>query len=453
MQNRREFLVRAAALSGAWTAGFGGLARAMAGPSGARLTPGDGFGPLIEDSAGVFDLPAGFAYRVISRAGDRMDDGFVLPGKPDAMAAFEAPGGLTVVVRNHELERVSGPSPFGSDGEPAAELPAEMIFDGDGPRGPSRGGTTNLVYDTREQRVVRQFLTLVGTERNCAGGPTPRGTWLTCEESVIGTRHGYGQEHGWVFEVPATTEPGLVRPIPLRAMGRFNHEACATDPATGIVYQTEDRHDGLLYRFLPRERDNLAAGGRLEALVVEGREQLDTRNWGGAVVGRGERLPCRWVECEDVEAPLDDLRLRGFEAGAARFARGEGMWRGEDGIYFACTNGGPAMCGQIWRHVPGAGPAEGGTLELFVESPGPGVMQNADNITVAPWGDLIVCEDGAAEQFLLGITPEGEVYRLGRNALSTSELAGACFSPDGSTLFVNVQHDGPTLAITGPWRR
>jgi hypothetical protein len=135
------------------------------------------------------------------------------------------------------------------------------------------------------------------------------------------------------------------------------------------------------------------------------------------------------------------------------------MWYGEGTIYFACTNGGRERKGQVWRYRPGS--AEGrerpgeaaGTLELFVEPNDGTLVENADNLTLAPWGDLVVCEDGTGEDFLVGVTPAGELYKLARCAGSSSELAGACFSPDGSTFFVNVQQDGLTLAVQGPWAR
>ena len=448
---RRDFLMRSAAVS----VGFAGLSTALANRACSRAGPlfiEDGFGPLVPDPDGIFDLPAGFSYKVISRAGDEMDDGLIVPGQPDGMAAFPGSDGLTIVVRNHEMERgFNKPGPFGHEHERLALVNPEFIYDAGGEGGPSRGGTTTIVYDTKSRRLVRQFLSLAGTERNCAGGMTPRGTWLTCEETVVRRTDGFGQDHGWVFEVPATLHPSLTKPVPLRAMGRFYHEACATDPRTGIVYMTEDRPDGLLYRFIPHRPDDLSQGGRLQALKVTGSPRLDTRNWEVRTLSPRSVLPCEWIDIEGVEAPDDDLRYRGHEGGAARFARGEGMWFGHDAVYFACTNGGDARCGQIFRLTPGATASEGDTLELFVESPGPGVIEKADNITFAPWGDMIVCEDGKDDQFLLGITPTGGVYRLGRNAAGASELAGACFSPDGSTLFVNILGDGMTLAIHGPW--
>ena len=169
------------------------------------------------------------------------------------------------------------------------------------------------------------------------------------------------------------------------------------------------------------------------------------------------------MDISNVEAFDDDLRYQGFfEKDAARFARGEGCWYGRDAVFFACTNGGRKRKGQIWRYVPS--PDEGkpeesrnpGRMELFFEAVDNKVVENADNLTIAPWGDIIFCEDQAGrkptqEQYLIGVTPQGEVYKLGRNALNNSELAGVCFSPDGSTLFVNLYMPGITLAITGPW--
>ncbi|MFW6089764.1 MAG: alkaline phosphatase PhoX, partial [Gemmatimonadota bacterium] len=307
--------------------------------------------------------------------------------------------------------------------------------------------------------VISQHLSLAGTLRNCAGGPTPWNSWITCEESVVGPTDTFARAHGWAFEVPASAVPGLTAPRPIEGMGRFYREAVAVDPASGVVYQTEDRDDGLLYRFVPEVPGDLHAGGRQQALVARERAGLDTRNWGSSRVDVGTRTAVDWIDLEDIDSPVDDLRRRGFGRGAARFARGEGMWYGNEAVYFACTNGGSARLGQIWKYTPS--PAEGtpgevdepGTLELFLESDSVSVLENADNLTVASWGDLFVCEDGRGEQFLIGVTPEGETYRFGRNAASGSELAGATFSPDGSTLFLNIQDDGLTLAITGPWER
>jgi len=459
MISRRHFIRSAAAVP----LGFGGLHRLLDGgrPLLASSLP-DRFGPLRADPDGILDLPDGFRYRILSRSGELMADGFRVPSSPDGMAAFPGPRGTTLLVRNHEVSSDADDAerPFGTEGEAArsrVELDRELFYDA-GETRPAPGGTTNLLVDTESLTVVEQRLSLTGTVRNCAGGPTPWGTWITCEETVERAgSSGLLRDHGYNFEVPASMDGLPVRPVPLRAMGRFNHEAVAVDPASGVVFQTEDRGDSLLYRFLPDTPEVLADGGRLQALAVVDLPSLDTRNWREARVRPGDPQRVRWIDLDEVEAPDDDLRQRGFEAGAARFARGEGMWYGAGSIWFACTDGGRQRKGQIWRYRPI--PAEGreapgdpgGTLELFVEPDDGTLVENADNLTMAPWGDLVVCEDGTGEDFLVGVTPEGELYKLARCAGSSSELAGACFSPDGSTFFVNIQADGLTLAIQGPW--
>lgn len=435
----------------------------------------DGFGPLVSDPAGIFDLPAGFNYTVVSRQGNTMTDGFRVPGRSDGMAAFPGPNGRTLLVRNHELNPDDSRSlgPFGASNELLDQIDPAKIFDASRSGTlPALGGTSTILFNTQSQAVEGQRLSLAGTLRNCAGGPTPWGSWLTCEETNQRTTSRFAKDHGWVFEVPAIWGTNILAdPVPLTAMGRFYHEAVAVDPASGAVYLTEDQNDSLLYRFLPTTPGQLANGGTLQALVVRGCASLDTRNWTsdpapggssgvmltGCDVEVGRWFDVEWVTLENVESPNDDLRYQGFAAGAARFARGEGMWWGNDSAYFACTSGGVAQQGQIWRYLPS--PAEGtpaeasepGRLQLFVEPNNSGIIDNADNLTVAPWGDLILCEDGSGSQYLVGVTPQGGIYKFARNAVSSSELAGACFSPDGSTLFVNIQHSGYTLAITGPW--
>ena len=473
--NRRQFL----GYAGATALGFAGLRSYFAyaapafgqtptaGPTTRAATmPGMGYGPLVPDPHKILDLPEGFTYRVISREGERMDDGLRVPGHCDGTASFAGPAGKTLIVRNHELrptDLVSGP--FGPKNNLLNLLKPDRFYDRGGGRNPGLGGTTTLVYDTRTGQVERQFLSLAGTIRNCAGGPTPWGSWITCEEDVSRAGdNGLEHDHGYNFEVPASAAIGLADPVPLKAMGRFYHEAIAVDPKSGIIYQTEDRGDGLIYRFIPDVPGKLIAGGRLQALVVADAPSLDTRNWETPAVRVGQRLAVTWMDVDDIDSPLDDLRHRGFAAGAARFARGEGMWYGNDAIYFACTNGGSAKKGQVWRYIPS--PHEGthraveapGMLELFIEPNDGSLVENADNLTVASWGDLVLAEDGVGEQasekqFLVGVTPDGKLYPLARNAQNSAELAGVNFSPDGSTLFVNLFSPGATLAITGPWRR
>jgi secreted PhoX family phosphatase len=404
---------------------------------------------LVPDPAAYLDLPAGFDYKVISRAGERMSDGLLVPGRPDGMGTFSTPDQACVLIRNHEnspspLEN----SPFGTDNAMVHEIARDKLYDAGGLASPGLGGTTTVIFDEDNQVVKKQFMSLAGTYRNCAGGPTPWNSWLTCEEDVTradGTRS--EQDHGFVFDVPATAT-GLVDPKPIVGMGRFNHEAIAVDPQSGIVYQTEDRSDGLIYRFIPNDPADLHAGGQLQALAIKGLGSFDTRNWDATTLQVGERLPVEWITLDDIEAPEDDLRLRGFAAGAARFARGEGMWYGDQEIYFACTNGGPKRFGQIFRYD-----VQSAELELFAESEDKTVLHMADNLTLTPWGSLLVCEDNGAENRLHLIDLNGDITLFAINRSSSSEFAGAVFSPSGKTLFVNIQENGETLAITGPWEQ
>ena len=313
------------------------------------------------------------------------------------------------------------------------------------------GGTTTLILDARTLKVERQYRSLAGTIRNCAGGITPWNTWLSCEENTARADGRINKDHGYVFEVPADSG-GIVDPVPLTAMGRFNHEAACVDPRTGVVYMTEDRDDSLFYRFLPTTPSKLSDGGLLQALVLSGLR--DTRNSedGGTRLPVGTPVTGEWVTLDNVESPDDDLRQRGAALGAAVFARGEGIWMGEGEMYFTATSGGAAGEGQIFRFVPGVDAAD--RLELFYESPAMAEYSFGDNITIAPFGDLIVCEDqytDTVDNHLRGITPAGEAYAFARLRVQT-EPAGACFSPDGRTLFVNAYSPAMTLAITGPWR-
>jgi secreted PhoX family phosphatase len=456
--SRRSFLALAAT-----SAAFGGLSRAMAqaAPQGGEIA---GYGPLQADPAGIFDLPQGFSYRIVSRAGEPMDDGLLTPGKMDGMGCFAMGPDRVALIRNHELRTEAGVSPFGRDGALASKVAAERIYDRTPGGLPLSGGTTTLVWDLKRQQLVSQHMSLAGTYVNCAGGVTPYRTWLTCEE--VETRPGpeATKDHGWVFEVPADAK-GLVAPVPITAMGRFKHEATATDPRTGVVYLTEDQADSLFYRYLPNDPQKLHAGGRLQALALLDAPGADTRNWQGELWREGDRRRVAWIDMDGVESPDSDLRRRGHAKGAAIFARGEGLFFGDGELFFTCTSGGPTRDGQIMRYRPS--PDEGkaseksrpGELQLFVQSTDAGRLSMPDNIAVAPNGHLFVCEDKyAGYNMLKAITPAGQIYTIGRNAAPpavknapNTELAGVCFSPDGSTCFVNIYYPGTTIAITGPW--
>ncbi len=424
-----------------------------------------GYGLLRTDPAGLLDLPEGFSYQVVSRAGDRMDDGFHAPGNFDGMGCFAAGPGKVALVRNHELTlNDAGWARNAALGTTALQsrLAAMPHFGraADGRVFP--GGTSTVIVDIATGRRESEFLSLAGTSTNCAGGITPWGSWLTCEEAV-NTAPDSTESHGWVFEIPSAHK-GLVTPQPIKDMGRYRHEAAAVDPKTGIVYLTEDRDDSLFYRFLPNQAGELAKGGRLQALAwADANIDTDSRNWYGKDFAPRSARPVRWLDMRGIDSPLDDLRLRGRARGAVQFARGEGIHLaakpdGSREFYFTCTSGGPLQLGQIMRYVPS--PYEGrkeeadqpGQLQLFVESTDPRVFEYGDNLTVTPQGHLVVCEDktGNRMNYLRGIAPSGQVYALGRLSMDT-ELAGACFSPDGQVLFVNAYHPGITLAIRGRW--
>ena len=455
MLNRRTFTASSLA-----AIAFAGLARrswAQTG-EGSYRNEVPGYGDLAADPAGLLDLPPGFSYSVVSSAGEVMDDGYFAPESFDGMGCFPLDGRRVALVRNHELQAgMIGVGPTG--GRPALieRLRGEPHYGRDAEGRPLPGGTSTIVYDLAGGRREQQYLSLAGTVVNCAGGSTPWGSWLSCEENT--SRDGeVAQAHGWVFDVPAR-QRGLVRPVPLRGLGRYRHEAAAVDPDTGIVYLTEDRTDSLFYRFVPERPGELQGPGRLQALAIADLAGADTRNWEAATIAPRSRHAVRWIDMDEPESPQDDLRTRGHAAGAAIFARGEGIHRGEGDYYFCCTSGGVARLGQIFRYMPS--PHEGhpgedlepGHLDLFVESTDPRVLDYADNVTVAPWGHLVVCEDRAdgGPCHLKGVTPDGRLYTLARLNWDT-ELAGACFSPDGATMFLNVYRPGRTLAIRGPWR-
>ena len=397
------------------------------------------FGSLKSDRQGIIDLPEGFQYRVLSRVGETMSDGLPVPNNHDGMATFAGENGTTILVRNHELNPARTKNNF------PADLPQ---YDRNSP-----GGTTTLVID-RERNLQQHYLSLAGTNRNCSGGATPWGSWISCEEDIATPYPPpayslqqvlpyWGKalvKHGYNFEIPATGK--LTNPVPLKAMGRFRHEAIAIDPKTGYIYQTEDQNNSCFYRFLPHQKGNLSAGGILEAMVIKNMPKVDTGK--GFRVGQPQAV--EWVRLEDVDPKHDTLRYEAQAKGAAIFRRGEGICYDNGELYWTCTNGGAAEVGQIFRYNIAKA-----TVELFLESPGAEVLDYPDNLIMSPFGDLIVCEDGRGEQFLVGITPEGKYYHFARNALNNSEFAGVCFAPDGKTMFVNIYRPGLTLAIWGNW--
>ena len=434
--SRRRFLVSAAVGAAALTSPFTALqARAARGGHGHQ--DASAYGPLfpVRDQATglpLLSLPKGFEYVSYGWTGDMMNDGLRTPSSHDGMAAFRS-GDLVRLVRNHERgERVG------------AFVAGPFTYD---PR--SGGGTTNLAFDPDGGRWLHSHASLAGTVRNCAGGPTPWGSWLTCEETFLTD----SRPHGYVFEVPSD---GRSNAVPLPGLGRFSHEALAIDPATGIVYLTEDRGDSRLYRFIPASPGHLAAGGQLQAMVLDG--ATDTQ-----LAVAGDMWAASWVPILQPDPATDTVRAEAAAKGAARIVRGEGCWYGSGLIHVISTSGGAAGEGQVFVYDPAAQ-----TFACLFVSPSAAVLDNPDNITVSPRGGIVLCEDGDNPvQSLHGLTPDGEIFRFAENHVvltgerngiagnfSGSEWAGATFEPkNGNWLFVNIQTPGITFAITGPWRK
>jgi uncharacterized protein len=425
-----------------------GLERLVRAPRGAG-----GYGPIALDPGGLpFLIPTGFRLTQISRAGDpmRRPGAGPVPNALDGMGAFALPNGNVRLVRNHEIRDTAvnsvpiGRRPWDSKGG---------------------GGCTSLEVRidpvTAAPTLVDEFVSISGTIVNCAGGVTPWGSWLTCEETTEGTSGGRDRNHGYIFEVPASATDE-VEPVPLRAMGRRSHEAAAVDRNFGHVYMTEDAGTNSgFYRFLPNQLGNLAAGGRVQMLALEGRSQYNSTGGGTPI---GVLLPAVWVDVPDPDPAVltasNTNFQQGFARGGVRFARLEGCWWANDNtVYFDATSGGGAGAGQIWQYRPET--ADTGYLVLVFESPNASVLDAPDNICISPRGGIVICEDGGGTQFIRGLTPQGQIFDLVRAAdpIDATEFAGSCFSPDGRVLFFNTQGStsrtgterGGTFALTGPW--
>jgi uncharacterized protein len=465
--SRRTFLAgTAAAAAGATLAGpFQGYVAHASRPG--PPPPSGGYGPLApvadaRDGVVRLDLPAGFSYRSFHLRGTVLGDGSVLPARHDGMAAFAGPNGNSIIVRNHEI---NGPgAPLGVAGP---------IYD---PL--TQGGTVTFEVDG-QGNVVRDFVSLRGTQMNCMGGRTPWGSWISCEETVNGDDVGPDftgapntglLRHGYIFEVPVDEVSDAV---PIRAAGRFAHEAAAISRNWRYVYLTEDNFGFAsgFYRYKPPRSPKsvwrLEDGGRLEMLKVK---HVDNADLSGAIPV-GSEFRVEWVGIDDPDptfAPgtTNDQAIvavgdQGRAKGAAIFSRLEGAYTAADGtVYFTSTQGGADTGtvtgfgkgrGQVWAYDD-----RGDRLRLVYESPGEAVLDLPDNIVVSPRGTLVLCEDGVNDNFLRGLTTRGEIFDFARNADATQrgqEFAGATFSADGRTLFVNIQSgSGYSIAIWGPWQ-
>lgn len=444
MLTRREMLTSSAvAGAGLFVAGYvDGLRFAL--PAVAKP---DGYGPLRPDPAGRLDLPTGFKYDVVTQAGRPLAGQLsgTVPGRPDGTASFPGPKGGVYLVNNHEQGA--------SDTFPAV-ADASLTYDP-----VSGGGTTTILVDKHNQ-VVSEYVSLAGTISNCAGGATPWGTWLTCEETEQLANATFTKHHGYVFEVSPTDPAANVDPTPLTGLGRFAHEAVVVDPTRGHLYLTEDASspNGLLYRFTPHTLPNtlhsLRDGGLLEAMWSPGNPDLSVFSQLGTV------LAVEWKAVPDPQAVPTSTRKQ-FAGDITRSRKFEGMWWGDDRAYVVCSfarlsDGSAAEHdGQVWSYSPAAATL---TLEAwFPLNPDPSgstadQTDGPDNITVNPWGGLVVAEDGIGTQHLVSVV-DGSPHLLARNAMSQSEFTGVNFSPDRTTLFANIQDEGYVFAITGPFAR
>lgn len=412
-----------------------------------------------QNGAEVLALPNGFEYVTFGKSGQPMSDGFVTPRNHDGMTCFPASEHIVRLIRNHEIGKRPGNHQLGLTG------PEVTRYDQKG-----AGGCVTLDFDIRRKQLVQDFISLNGTIVNCAGGLAYQDAgWLSCEEIVYGTEQGYDKPHGFTFFVPKDADQP-VQASPITAMGRFKKEAAVADNTSGVVYQTEDdENQSGFYRFVPHDPTDLMAGGILQMLAVSDFPNYDTRY--KQIIGA--ELDTAWVTIDypnpETVSANTSCFAQGYRKGGARFRRLEGIHRGEaSSMYFVSTNGGNARRGQLWQLSPGD--MNRGTLRLVYESPGSDLLDSPDNICVTPNGGILICEDDASHDsdtypLVPGIPNVNRLIALGQdgvpsvfaiNIQDNTEFAGACFSPDGEILFVNVfgneiPGSSMTCAIWGPW--
>ncbi len=463
---RRQFLTASALAAGGASLGLIAFAKYRVAAKAPPIAEAMGPLGLVEDETTglpLLRLPEGFRYKTLSWAGERLHDGNIVPDSADGMGVVRQDGSRVTMVRNHERQGAGGPI-----GDP------EKAYDA------TPGGTTTLVFDTEKEELVDSWVSLGGTLYNCAGGVTPWGSWLSCEESVFNPdmahlspprkQHYWDvsparRPHGFVFEVPAS---GIARAEPILDMGQFFHEAVAFDPATGIAYMTEDTGPKAgFYRFIPATPGRLSAGGRLQMMKVVDRADMSD------YLVMGQEMDVEWVDIPDPTAGLvpdhpngDGVVRQGLAAGGSGFVALEGCAYAEGRVYFTSKLGGRYVAGYVLEYDPARE-----KIWMVFESRGHDYFSGPDNIIVSPRGALLICEDRLSAfrnaQNVAGLTQEGEFFAFcqvnprlrgefgGHDLKATalkSEWAGATFSEDGEWLFLNIYSPGVTVAITGPWQ-
>ncbi|MER5394261.1 alkaline phosphatase PhoX [Saccharopolyspora sp. NPDC002686] len=379
---RRNFL-RAAVVGGtAVTLGFSVTRESIAYPAQTGTSP---YGALQAADANGIQLPAGFTSRVIARSTKTVGNtGYTWHSAPDGGACF-ADGAGWIYVSNSEMS--------------------------------SGGGGVSAVKFDADGNVTGAYRILAGTTRNCAGGPTPWNTWLSCEET----------DFGYTWE----TDPRGINPAVRRdAMGQFKHEAAACDPDHKVIYQTEDQPDGCFYRFIPTTWGDLSAGGTLQVLVENG-------------------SALSWVNVPDPDG--NPTATRKQVSGAKLFNGGEGAFYRNGTCYFT-TKGD----NRVWAYDAVNNQLHIAYDDNLTSNP---PLTGVDNITGAAVGDLYVAEDGGNMEVCI-ITPDDVVAPFLRiNGQSGSEIAGVAFNPAGNRLYFSSQRGttgtssgGITYEVTGPFR-